>query len=714
MRMLEHVTAGVSWSLGQLHILLPLDSECTHFLGPGPELESIELRVMHWGSQMEEVDAEHELASEALLSTSPARSQWSKNVRVLPLRHSQSGGSGLWRTSSIRYFTQYGDTWQSALFNILSQLFPCLVWISEYNVRDDMKADILAGITVGIMLVPQSMSYARLANLHSIYGLYAGFVPVFAYVIFGTSRQLAVGPVALVSLLVSNGLLKIVDPVVTPTEEAQMEYVELALQLALIVGLLEFLLGIFRMGWLLRFISDSVVSGFTSGAAIIIGLSQASEFLGYELSRSSRLIPIVQSIVAGRDNFKWQPLTLGCFFLILLLVMKQVGKKNANLRMIRAAGPCTAVALGTLVVLVFHPSSIKVVGEIPSGLPPVTIPHSLRNWERLLPTAAVITGVAVLESVGIAKALAAKNGYELNSNQELIGLGLSNIFGSMFSAYPTTGSFSRSAVNNDTGAKTGLAGLVMASMQCVLAAIVISAIMGLIDYDEAFFLWRVGKRDFALWVAAFTGTLLLGIEIGVLVAVGLSLVFVIYESANPHMAVLGRLPGTTVYRNIAQYPDAMTYSGIVVLRIDAPIYFANINYIKDRLREYTCRKQPVDAAVQFVVIEMSPVTYIDSTAIHCLKELHSEYAARGIQLALSNPSQKVMRTLAKAGIPDLIGRDWYFVRVHDAVQVSISCLRQGSRSQSFERGESPAWERQYINSLKDGGQSSSPHVVNDQ
>ncbi|KAF2295977.1 hypothetical protein GH714_035482 [Hevea brasiliensis] len=503
------------------------------------------------------------------------------------------------------------------------------------------------------MLVPQAMSYAELAGLQPIYGLYCGFVPVFVYAIFGSSRQLATGPVALVSLLVSNVLSGIVD-------SSDELYTELAILLALMVGILECIMGLLRLGWLIRFISHSVISGFTTASAIVIALSQAKYFLGYDVVRSSKIVPLVKSIISGMDKFSWPPFVMGSSILAVLLFMKHLGKSRKQFRFLQASGPLTAVILGTTLVKIFHPSSISLVGEIPQGLPSFSIPKEFGYAKSLIPTAMLITGVAILESVGIAKALAAKNGYELDSSQELFGLGLANILGSFFSAYPATGSFSRSAVNNESGAKTGLSGIITGIIigcallfltplfeyipQCSLAAIVISAVMGLVDYDEAIFLWRVDKKDFLLWTITSATTLFLGIEIGVLVGVGASIAFVIHESANPHIAVLGRLPGTTVYRNIQQYPEAYTYNGIVMVRIDAPIYFANIT-----------------------------VTYIDSSAVQALKDLHQEYKSRDIQIAISNPNRDVLLTLSKAGVVELIGKEWYFVRMHDAVQV---CLQQ--------------------------------------
>ncbi|ONI24156.1 hypothetical protein PRUPE_2G227400 [Prunus persica] len=591
-------------------------------------------------------------------------------VRIIPLQHpsttssSSSASSSTWAALSRWKSKVQSMTW----VEWLEVFLPCTRWIRTYKWREYLQVDLMAGITVGVMLVPQSMSYAKLAGLEPIYGLYSGFVPLFVYAIFGSSRQLAVGPVALVSLLVSNVLSGIVD-------SSDELYTELAILLAFMVGVMECLLGLFRLGWIIRFISHSVISGFTTASAIVIALSQAKYFLGYNVARSSKIVPLIKSIISGADGFSWPPFVMGSVILAILLIMKHLGKTRKYLRFLRAAGPLTAVLSGTIFVKIFNPSSIS------------------------------------LESVGIAKALAAKNGYELDSNQELFGLGVANIFGSFFSAYPTTGSFSRSAVNHESGAKSGLSGLVMGVLmgcallfmtplfeyipQCALAAIVISAVIGLVDYEEAIFLWGVDKKDFLLWTITSTTTLFLGIEIGVLVGVGVSLAFVIHESANPHIAVLGRLPGTTVYRNTQQYPEAYTYNGIVIVRIDAPIYFANISYIKDRLREYevevdrSTSRGPEVERIYFVIIEMAPVTYIDSSAVQALKDLYQEYKLRDIQIAISNPNREVLMTLSRAGVVDLIGKEWYFVRVHDAVQV---CLQHVQSLKETPKAADPSSE----------------------
>nr|ABK35752.1 sulfate transporter [Populus tremula x Populus alba] len=617
-------------------------------------------------------------------------------VKIIPLQHPNTTTSSSLNPLPGALFSRWtAKVKRITLVQWIDTFLPCCRWIRTYKWREYFQPDLMAGLTVGVMLVPQAMSYAKLAGLHPIYGLYTGFIPIFVYAIFGSSRQLAIGPVALVSLLVSN----VLGGIVNSSDEL---YTELAILLAFMVGILECIMALLRLGWLIRFISHSVISGFTSASAIVIALSQAKYFLGYDIVRSSKIVPLIKSIISGAHKFSWPPFVMGSCILAILLVMKHLGKSRKQFTFLRAAGPLTAVVLGTLFVKMFHPSSISLVGEILQGLPSFSFPKKFEYAKSLIPTAMLITGVAILESVGIAKALAAKNGYELDSSQELFGLGLANIMGSLFSAYPSTGSFSRSAVNNESGAKTGLSGVVAGIImccsllfltplfeyipQCALAAIVISAVMGLVDYDEAIFLWHVDKKDFVLWIITSATTLFLGIEIGVLVGVGASLAFVIHESANPHIAVLGRLPGTTVYRNIEQYPEAYTYNGIVIVRIDAPIYFANISSIKDRLREYevdadkSSRRGPEVEKIYFVILEMSPITYIDSSAVQALKDLHQEYKSRDIQICISNPNRDVLLTLTKAGIVELLGKERYFVRVHDAVQVCLQHVQSSTQS----------------------------------
>ncbi|KAL0843045.1 hypothetical protein Bca101_016290 [Brassica carinata] len=676
-------------------------------------------------------------------SSSPKLPGQTRPVKVIPLQHPDTSDEA--RPPSIP-FDDILSRWRAkikrmSLVDWVETLFPCFRWIRTYRWSEYFKLDLMAGITVGIMLVPQAMSYAKLAGLPPIFGLYSSFVPIFVYAIFGSSRQLAIGPVALVSLLVSNALGGIAD-----SSEEEL-HIELAILLALLVGILECIMGLLRLGWLIRFISHSVISGFTSASAIVIGLSQVKYFLGYNIARSSKIVPLVESIIAGADKVRL-PFSASNISMATILdgishfsnpsSDEACGESKEGTSVLTSSsathGDRSRYNHCKSVPSTFHLSGQIAVGEIPQGLPTFSFPRSFDHAKTLLPTSALITGVAILESVGIAKALAAKNRYELDSNSELFGLGVANILGSLFSAYPSTGSFSRSAVSNESEAKTGLSGLITGIIigcsllfltpvfkyipQCALAAIVISAVSGLVDYDEAIFLWRVDKRDFTLWTITSTTTLFFGIEIGVLVGVsiwrllvGFSLAFVIHESANPHIAVLGRLPGTTVYRNVKQYPEAYTYNGIVIVRIDSPIYFANISYIKDRLREYEVAvdkyttKGPEVERISFVILEMSPVTHIDSSAVEALKELYQEYKARDIQLAISNPNKDVHMTIARSGMVELVGKEWYFVRVHDAVQVCLNCVQSSSNLED----KKPSFLRRFGNNGSNNNNNSSSY-----
>ena len=346
----------------------------------------------------------------------------------------------------------------------------------------------------------------------------------------------------------------------------------------------------------------------------------------------------------------------------------------------------------------FKKHGVKIVGAIESGFPSPTNTFGTSDLSTLLPSAVVISLIGFLESIAISKGIAARRGYRVEATQELVALGVSNAIGSMFSSYPVTGSFSRSAVNDDTGAISGLSALTTAALialtllfltplfyflpKNVLAAVVMSSVMGLVDIDEARFLWKINKKDLLLWLMSFLGTLFLGVELGIGIAVLTSLIFVIYESAYPHIAILGQLPGTNVYRSIHQYPEAETHEGIVVMRIDAPIYFANVDYIKDKLREFEAMSTAshhqgrLGGVVHFFILEMTPVVSVDSSGIHSMLEIVKEFENRKVQLVIANPNGNVMKVFETAGIPDRIGREWTFLRCVDAVNACLAKMNE--------------------------------------
>ena len=595
---------------------------------------------------------------------------------------------------------------------------PCTGWLVRYAPRRDLLADAIAGATVGIMAIPQSISYAFLAGLPTEFGLYSCLVPVFMYGLFGGSPHLAVGPVAIVSLLLAEGLghmypevRGIADPNAPGTpalEAAQTKYNTAAIQASMLVGAMELGLGLLRMGFITNFLSHSVILGFTHGSAILIGVSQLKYVFGVQPAPSgSPIYSTLGALVDALDQFNWRVFVMSISWITLLLVMKFLGKRFRRLRWMRPLGPLTVTVLSISITYgAGLEDMVDVVGKFPSGLPGETFsrwtPLDGDNVGGLITTAILCAVVGLMESISIARALAAKHKYDIYANQELRALGIANLMGGGFNAYPATGSFSRSAVSSDTGAATPLAGLVTGITVIItllfitapfsympksaLAAIIISGVQGLLDFWEAFFLFKINKMDFLVWLVSFTCTLFLGAEYGLGIAVGLALLHVIYESAFPNVPALGRLPGTTVYRNVKQYPQAIRAPQVMIMRVDAPMYFANCSHIRDRVLGQVRAAAP---GARFFIMEMSPVSRIDATAVHMMRDLRTLLKDRGVTLILSNPSSAVIRGLEKAKALEEIGAANLFVRVHDA---ALHCLHEIAA----EGGEGTASPQEYL------------------
>jgi SulP family sulfate permease len=379
----------------------------------------------------------------------------------------------------------------------IKNFIPILDWLPNYKPKW-LQGDMSAGLTVGVMLIPQGMAYAMIAGLPPIYGLYASTVPLLIYAIFGTSRQLAVGPVAMVSLLTAAG-------VGAMAEGGSETYIALAIALALFVGLIQFLLGAFRLGFLVNFLSHPVISGFTSAAALIIGLSQLKHLLGVNLPGSHHVHEIIISAVEQFCSVNWYTFAIGATGIALIMLVKRYQPA--------IPGPLLAVVFGILAVwgLGLTEAGVKIVGEVPSGLPAFSVPQfGLETIQSLAPIALAIALVSFMESIAVAKAIQAKHrDYKVDANQELIGLGLANIGGAFFQSYTTTGGFSRTAVNDQAGAKTGLAAIISAVLivltllfltplfyylpNAILASVIMVAVFGLIDWKEAVHLWHSNR-----------------------------------------------------------------------------------------------------------------------------------------------------------------------------------------------------------------------------
>ena len=548
---------------------------------------------------------------------------------------------------------------------MLSRFIPAFEWAPRYD-RTNLSGDLNAGVTVGVMLIPQGLAYALIAGLPPIYGLYAALVPIVIYAFFGTSGQLAVGPVAMVSLLVATGVGEL-EP------QGTEEYISLAVMLAFMVGAIQLSLGLLRFGFITNFLSHPVLSGFTSAAALIIGLNQLKNLTGIPIPRSNSVFEILYQAGAGLGAIHGVTIAMGLGSIVLIAGLRKVSK--------RLPGGLIAVVLGTAFTVLFSldQDGLAIVGSVPAGLPvPSASFLTMDAVAGLLPIALAISLVGYMESIAVAKSFAAKHKDTIDPSQELTGLGLANLIGAFFQSYPTTGGFSRTAVNDQAGARTPLASLISAAIvgltllfftpwftflpKALLAAIVMVAVSGLLDVREVRFLWKSNRTDLALLLITFTATLLLGIELGILIGVGMSMLSFVYQASRPHMARLGRMPGHESYRNVERYPEVETLKGVAVFRIDASLFFGNVEHIKDGLAALL-RNEP-DTRV--LILDLYPVNRADSTAIHALMDISTRLQERDVALLLSGVKGPVRDAFERSGFTEHLGQDAFFIRIHDA------------------------------------------------
>ncbi len=544
---------------------------------------------------------------------------------------------------------------------------PVLEWLPAYS-KNDFKGDLSAGLTVGVMLIPQGMAYAMLAGLPPIYGLYAATVPLVLYAIFGTSRQLAVGPVAMVSLLVAGGVGIL-------AEAGSAQYIQLAIVLALLVGIIQFFLGVLRLGFLVNFLSHPVISGFTSAAALIIGLNQLKHLLGIDIPRDNHIHTILLKAFENIEFINIPTLIIGVVGITTILLLKKLHKM--------IPGQLITVIAGIIIVQVFglQNAGVKIIQDVPGGFPAFTLPaFTVSDIGRLFPTALTIALVGFMESIAVAKAVQAKHrNYKIDPNQELIGLGLANIGGAFFKAFPTTGGFSRTAVNDQSGASTGMASIFSALLviitllfltplfyylpNAVLAAVIMVAVFGLIDFGEIIHLWKTDRMDFTMLVVTFLGTLLLGVEKGIGLGVLLSLGLVLYRSSYPHTAVLGRIPGTDNYRNIYRFPEAEQRNNILIYRFDAELFFGNSKFFRNQIEDKLLENRDL----KLVIINAEAINGVDSTSIRMLKELHENLRSGNIEIVFAGVKGPVRDIISKTKLADIIGKELFFDTIQDAV-----------------------------------------------
>lgn len=538
---------------------------------------------------------------------------------------------------------------------------PFLEWAPAYS-RSEATNDLLAAVIVTIMLVPQSLAYAMLAGLPPHVGLYASILPLVAYAIFGTSRTLAVGPVAVISLMTAAAAGQV-------AAQGSALYLEAAVVMALLSGLILVAMSILRLGFLANFLSHPVISGFISASGILIAASQAKHILGISAGGDT-LYEIVREVGPAMGSVNPYTLALGVGSLVFLFWVRKRLKSllvKAGLRpraadMIAKAGPVAAIVatIGAVVLFGLDARGVKIVGEIPSGLPPFAIPSfDPQLWWDLLPAAVLISLVGFVESVSVAQTLAARRRQRVLPDRELTGLGAANIAAALSGGYPVTGGFARSVVNFDAGAETPMAGVftavgILAATllltplfrylpQAVLAATIIVAVLSLVDFAAMKRTWTYSRADFAAMAVTILAVLFVGVETGIVAGVGLSLALFLYRTSRPHVAIVGQVPGTEHFRNVKRH-DVATSPELLSIRIDESLYFANARFLEDTIYDAVATRPEL----KNVVLVCPAVNLIDASALESLEGIAHRLDAAGVGFHLSEVKGPVMDALQRS------------------------------------------------------------------
>lgn len=540
-------------------------------------------------------------------------------------------------------------------------------WPERYK-QENLRGDLAAGITVAVLLVPQAMAYAMLAGLPPVVGLYAATFPVLAYAVWGGSRHLAVGPVAIVSLLVAAACSRVAEP-------GSAGYFAAVAMLTLLAGAIQWVLGRLKAGFLAHFISHAVVSGFTSAAAIVIALSQLKHLLGVPLGDHGSAVRLLMEVARRTGEIHWPTLGLGVIATAILLYCKR--------KWPRVPAALLVIIAGTLLVYLLRLDQygVKILGPVPGGLPGLTPPplDPYLAW-RLFPSALVIVFVGFTESIAVAQWVAAREKYRVDANREFIGLGAANLVAACFAGYAVTGGFSRTAVNYQAGARTRMAAVVTATLvlltllfltplftylpKALLAAVIIVAVSGLVDAGEAVRLFKIKPADGWTLAVTFAVTLVAGIDEGILTGILFSLVLFVARSSHPRTVVLGYVAAEASYRDTVRHPEAVTDPNLILIRVDASLYFANARFVEDRVRE----QQALKPDARWVVMDMSGVNDIDAVAVAILEDLMAQARHRGVRFAFAGMKAQVRDVVARAGWREQLGHAMDYPSLHAAVQ----------------------------------------------
>jgi SulP family sulfate permease len=553
-----------------------------------------------------------------------------------------------------------------------ARYLPVLDWGRGYN-RTILTNDLVAAAIVTIMLIPQSLAYAMLAGLPPEIGLYASILPIVAYALFGTSRALAVGPVAVISLMTLTAASSIAPP-------GSAEFIAAALVLAFLSGAMLIVMGVLRLGFLANLLSHPVVSGFITASGLIIATSQLKSILGVKASGEA-MPELVSTLIANLANTNLPTVIIGVVSTAFLFwvrkglkpLLVKLGLKSRTADLSAKAGPIAAVAVSTLAVVLLdlEAQGVKVVGQIPQSLPPFTVPlFDTELWQRLAIPALLLSVIGFVESVSVAQTLAAKKRQRINPDQELIGLGAANVAAAFTGGYPVTGGFARSVVNFDAGAETPAAGAFtaigiaiaalfltpfLASLPiATLAATIIVAVLSLVDFKTPQHIWHYSKPDFAAMAATVLVTLLAGVEPGVIAGVGLSLALFLWRASRPHAAIVGRVPETEHFRNVRRH-QVLTDPRILTIRIDESLTYLNARW----LEEFVLEQVAEHPKLRHLILMCSAVNAIDASALESIEAINHRLADAGVKLHLSEVKGPVMDALERSHLlRDLTGTVW--------------------------------------------------------
>ncbi|WP_108892444.1 SulP family inorganic anion transporter [Palleronia abyssalis] len=574
----------------------------------------------------------------------------------------------------------------------MSGYLPVLDWGRRYD-RRRLISDGVAAVIVTVMLIPQSLAYAMLAGLPPVVGLYASILPLVAYAIFGSSRTLAVGPVAVVSLLTATAAGAVAAP-------GSSEYISAAVVLALLSGLILLAMGIFRLGFVANLLSHPVISGFITASGLLIAASQVKHILGVKAGGHT-LIELGQSLLPALSTTSLPTLMVGVAATVFLFwsrsklkpTLERFGLPPGVSTLLSRTGPVLAVAVSILAVigLDLEARGVAVVGNVPRGLPPLALPPlDLALWSTLLPAAFLISVIGFAESISIAQTLAAKRRQSIRPDQEMIGLGMSNLASAFSGGYPVTGGFARSVVNFDAGAETPAAGaytaigIALASLfltplifhlpLAVLAATIIVAVLSLVDLGTLRRTWRYSRFDFASMAGTIVVTLAAGVEAGIITGVALSLLLHLWRSSRPHIAVIGQVPGTRHYRNILRH-DVVCAAEVLSVRIDESLWFGNARAVENEIQRVVSERPDL----KHLVLNCAAVNGIDASAFESLELVIHRLADQGIDLHLSEVKGPVMDRLAKSSFAEhLTGH--VFLSHHEAMEaLAPECTKRADR-----------------------------------